>query len=177
MNSIDLTTYKIERIVDGSEVYETNSGSTTPLAARDLQKKLMGDKSARKIIYTPPNEIKRSILIPQRHFEVIAKLTDGNWHAIESLKSIRSETRKPVADARALGLIIETDRKKKAYRLRGDVDLNPMGLGLGIPVLCDLLPSLTECLEIETQKAKAEIAKRISRAKRIAIALEGDSYE
>lgn len=177
MNSIDLTQYKIQRIVDSAEIYEANIGTTSPLAARDLQKKLMGDKSARKIFYTPPNDIKRSLLIPQRHFEVIAKLADGNWHAIESLKSIRSETRKPVADARALGLIIETDRKKNAYRLRGEVELYPIGLGFGIPTVCELLPTLTECLEIEKQKAKAEIAKRISRAKRTAIALEGVSYD
>jgi hypothetical protein len=144
---------------------------------RDLQKKLIGDKSARKFNYTPQDGIKRSLLIPQRHFELIARLEDGNWHAIESLKSIRSETRKPVADLRALGLIIETDRKKNAYRLRGEVELYPMGLGLGIPTVCDLLPNLTECLEIEKQKAKAEIAKRISRAKRTADSLEGFSYD
>jgi hypothetical protein len=177
MNSTDLIAYKIQRIVDGSEVYEANSGSTSPLAARDLQKKLIGDKSARKFNYTPPNDIQRSVLMPQRHFELIARLADGEWHLIESLKSIRSETRKPVADMRALGLIIETDRKKNAYRLRGEVELYPMGLGLGIPTVCDLLPSLTECLEIEKQKAKAEIANRISRAKRTAIALEGFSYD
>lgn len=173
MNSTDLAPYTIQRIVDGSEVYEANSGSTSPLAARDLQKKLMGDKSARKITYTPPNEIKRSVIVPQRHFELIARLADGNWHAIESLKSIRCETRKPVADLRALGLIIETDRKKNAYRLRGDVELYPLGLGLDVPTVCDLLPNISECLEIEKRKAKAEIAKRISRAKRTAIVLEG----
>lgn len=82
-----------------------------------------------------------------------------------------------MADLRALGLIIETDRKKNAYRLRGEVELYPMGLGLGIPTVCDLLPNLTECLEIEKQKAKAEIAKRISRAKRTADSLEGFSYD
>lgn len=180
MNSTDLTLltlHSIQRIVDGSEVYEANSGSTSPLAARDQQKKLIGDKSARKFNYTPPNDIKRSVLIQQRHFELVSRLADGNWHAIESLKSTRCETRKPVADLRALGLIIETDRKKNAYRLRGEVELYPMGLGLGIPSVCDLLPNLTECLEIEKQKAKAEIAKRISRAKRTAIALEGFSYD
>ena len=132
MNSVDLAIYKIQKAVDGVEVYETNTGTTSPLAARDLQKKLMGDKSARKIFYTPPSDIKRSLLIPQRHFEVIARLADSNWHAIESLKSIRSETRKPVADARALGLIIETDRKKNAYRLRGEVELYLIGLGFGV---------------------------------------------
>ncbi len=173
-DQIDLAPYKIQRITDSAEVYEVNSGSTSPLTARDLQKKLIGDKSARKITYTPPKDIERSVLLPQRHFEVIARLADGNWHAIESLKSIRSEPRKPVADARALGLIIEPDRKKNAYRLRGDVELYPMGLGIGIPTVCDLLPNLTECLEIEKQKAKAEIAKRISRAKRTAVALGGE---
>ncbi|WP_150050052.1 hypothetical protein [Methylomonas rhizoryzae] len=177
MNSTDLMIYTIQRIVDGSEAYEANIGPTSPLAARELQKKLTGDKSARKITYTPPDGIKRNLLIPQRHFELIARLGDGNWHAIESLKSIRSETRKPVADMRALGLIIETDRKKNAYRLCGEVELYPLGLGIGIPSVCDLLPSLSECLEIEKLKAKAEIAKRISRAKRTAIALEGFSYD
>lgn len=177
MNSIDLAIYKIQKVAEGAEVYEANIGSTSPLTARDLQAKLIGDKSARKITYTPPNDIKRSILLPQRHFEVIARLADGNWHAIESLKSIRSETRKPVADARALGLIIHTDRKEKAYRLLGEVELYPLGLGLGIPTVCDLLPGLTECLEIEKQKAKAEIAKRISRAKRTAVMLEGVGYD
>ncbi len=177
MNSIDLTLYILQSFVDGSEVYEVNSGSTSPLAARDMQRKLMGDKSARKFNYTPPDDVKRSLLIPQRHFEIIARLADGKWHAIESLKSIRNETRKPVADARALGLIIQTNRKKKAYRLRGEVELYPIGLGLGIPTVCDLLPNLTECLEIEKQKAKAEIAKRISRAKRTAIALESFSHD
>ena len=176
-NSNDLTHYKIQRIINGSEVYEANSGSTSPLAARDLQKKLIGDESARKFNYTPPDGIKRSVLVPQRHFELVSRLADGNWHAIESLKSTRSETRKPVADLRALGLIIETDRKNAAYRLRGEVELYPLGLGLGIPTVCDLLPHLTECLEIEKQKAKAEIAKRISRAKRIAVSLEGFSYD
>lgn len=82
-----------------------------------------------------------------------------------------------MADVRALGLIIETDRKKNAYRLRGEVELYPIGLGFGIPTVCELLPSLTDCLEIEKQKAKAEIAKRISRAKRTAIALEGVNHE
>lgn len=76
-NSNDLTPYKIQRIVAGSEIYEANTGTTSPLAARDLQKKLMSDKSVRKIFYMPPNDIKRSLLIPQRHFEVIAKLADG----------------------------------------------------------------------------------------------------
>ncbi|MDP2201773.1 MAG: hypothetical protein Q8K07_07125 [Methylicorpusculum sp.] len=173
MNSINLAIYKIQKAVDGVEVYETNTGSTSPLAARYLQAKLIGDKSTRKITYTPPNDIKRSILLPQRHFEILAKLAGVQWHAIESLKSIRSETRKPVADMRTLGLIIHTDRKKKAYRLRGEVELYPLGLGLGIPTVCELLPTLTECLEIENQKAKAEIAKRISRAKRTADMLEG----
>ncbi|WNB76774.1 hypothetical protein [Methylomonas koyamae] len=177
MNSTDLAPYKIQRIINGAEVYEANSGSTSPLAARDLQKKLTGDDSARKFNYTPPSDIMRSVLVPQRHFELLSRLADGNWHAIESLKSTRSETRKPVADLRALGLIIETDRKKAAYRLRGEVELYPLGLGLGIPAVCDLLPNLTECLEIEKQKAKAEIAKRISRAKRTADMLEGVSYD
>ncbi len=173
MEAFDL----IQRIVDGSEVYEANSGSTSPLAARDLERMLMGDKSARTFNFTPPDDINRRLLIPPRHFEVIARLAAGNWHSIESLKSIRSETRKPVTDLRALGLIIETDRKKNAYRLRGEVELYTLGLGLGIPTVCDLLPNLTDSLEIEEQKAKSEIAKRISRAKRTAIALEGFSYD
>lgn len=175
--NIDLTPYTIQRIVDGTEVYYANSGSTSPLEARDLQRKLTGKKAARKIIYTPPNGIKYSVLLSQRHFEIIAKLSNGQWHQIESFKYIKKETRKPVADARALGLIIHTDQKAKAYRLRGELELYPMGLGVGIPSFYSLLPSLSECKKIEYQKEKAEGVKRKSRIERKAAALDGFIYE
>jgi hypothetical protein len=176
-NHIDLTNYKLQRIIDGNERYSINTGSLSPLAAREIQRNLAANKKSRKIIYTTPNGDKFSVLVDERQFQELSDLRDGKWRLIESLKSTKAETRKPASGLRQLGLIIGTKHKPGQYKLFGEIELYPIGLCIGIPTICDLLPNLTECLEIEEQKANAERTKRISRAKRTAISFEGFSHE
>ncbi|WP_347987336.1 hypothetical protein [Methylomonas sp. AM2-LC] len=163
MNSIDLTPYKIQLIKNGSEVYKINQGSTSPLHARKNQKELAADNRSRKIVYKPENGEQFSVLVNERSFQLLSSLRDGQWHSIESLKTTKSETRKPVSDLRQVGMQIGTMLKPSQYKLFGEVELYPMGLGFEIKQVTDLLPSISECNLIERAKAKAGIAKRMAK--------------
>ncbi len=105
-NHIDLTNYKLQRIIDGNERYSINTGSLSPLAAREIQRNLAANKKSRKIIYTTPNGDKFSVLVDERQFQELSDLRDGKWRLIESLKSTKAETRKPASGLRQLGLIM-----------------------------------------------------------------------
>lgn len=166
MISIDLSPYKIQQTFDGSEVYEINIGSTSPLHAREHQKKLVADKRNRKIVYRPENGVPFSLLVSDREFQLLSVLRDGQWHSIETLKTTKSETRKPISDLRQLALIIGTKRKPGQYKLFGQVELYPLGLCIGINRIIDILPGIVECKTIEDARAKAGIAKRVARIKK-----------
>ena len=162
MISIDLTYFKLKRVVSELEVYLINQGSTSPLKAREHQRKQAADKNSHKVIYTPPNGVPFSILVTGRELEILSRTQDNQWHDISSLKTTKDETRKPTSILRQLGLIIGTMKKPSQYKLFGDIDLYPMGLGVGIKQVTDILPSISECILIEKAKARAAIAKRMA---------------
>lgn len=159
-NTIDLTIYKIKRIADGSEVYKMNTCSTAPSVAREMQKNFKNNKQSRKVIYTPPNAEPFSLLILNRHLQSLSELKDGNWHLIKSLKDKGKEARKPVSELRQLGFQIGTKSKPYQYKLFGEIELYPMGLGIGIQSISDVLPSVSECNLIEDARTNLVIDKR-----------------
>lgn len=167
-NHIDLTPYRMQRVIDGSDIYELNIGSTSPLHARESQKKLTAEKKARKITYTSVTGESFSLLVSNRQFQLLAVIRDKHWHTIESLKTTKAETRKPISELRQLGLIIGTKRSPSQYKLFGSVELYPLGLGIGIKPVTDILPSISECVEIEEARTKAKTAKSFGRIKKAA---------
>lgn len=172
-NHLDLTSYRMQRVIDNSDIYDLNIGSTSPLHARENQKKLTAEQNARKIIYTSVASESFSLLVSNRQFQLLAAIADGKWHSIESLKTTKAETRKPISELRQLGLIIGTKRKPGEYRLFGAVDLYPLGLKLDVKSISDILPSISECKLIEDAKAVASIAKRRARISKTVEFLEG----
>ena len=165
-NTIDLTIYKTKRIADGSEVYSMNTCSTAPSVAREMQIKFKDNKQCRKVIYTPPDAKPFSLLISNRHLQSLSELKDGKWHLIKSLKDGGKEARKPVSELRQLGFQIGTKSKPYQYKLFGEIELYPMGLGIGIKSISDVLPSVSECNLIDDARRELSYAKRYANDKK-----------
>lgn len=172
-NNIEMSLYRMQRVTENGETFDLNIGSTSPLHAREHQKLIAANKNSRKVIYTPPTGEPFSLLVSNRQFNLLAAILDGKWYSIESLKTTKAETRKPISELRQLGLIIGTKRKPGEYRLFGTVELYPLGLNLGVQSVGDILPSISECKLIEDAKAVAGIAKRRARISKTVEFLEG----
>jgi hypothetical protein len=171
--TIDLTIYKIKRIIDGSEVYNMNTCSTAPSVAREMQKIFTGNHRSRKVIYTPPNSKPFSLLVLDRHIQPLSALSDGKWHLIESLKGSHKETRKAISELRQLGIHIGTRSRPWQYKLFGEIELYPMGLGVGIQSISNVLPSVSECNLIDDARRHLASAKREANDKKRAAFIEG----
>lgn len=169
-SNINLNDYKLQKITDEAGSYLVNIGSLSPLAARDNQMK-MSSKDGRKVVYTAPTGEKFSVLISQRAFQLLSELRDGRWHTIKSFKT-EAETRKPISELRQLGLIIATKYSPNEYRLFGHIELYPLGLGIGVKSVTEVLPKLKECHEIEEARENARHSKRKTNIQKTAKLLE-----
>ncbi|WP_305907703.1 hypothetical protein Q9L42_014445 [Methylomarinum sp. Ch1-1] len=166
---INLNSYTLQSHVEGNDLFKINVGPLSPLEARRLQRDLMSQKTARRIIYTDPDGQSVLMLVSERSFQLLAQLADGEWHQSAALKTIQAETRKPIADLRACGVIIGT--KESSYRLFGTVDLYPLGPCLSVPQLGDILPDIGTATKIEHEKARFAIARRVSKVNKTAESL------
>lgn len=169
---INLGQYEFQTHTDeNGDLFKFNTGSMSPLDAMRLQLDLKSRKNNRRIVYQSPTGKSVLLLVTERAFQLLATLADGKWHKTASLKTLVSETRKPISDLRACGLVIGT-KGRSEYRLFGIVTLYPLGPCLSVPRLGDILPDIVTATKIEHEKARRDIAKRIGRANKTAANLE-----
>jgi hypothetical protein len=93
---------------------------------------------------------------------LLSKLQDGRWWQSSQLKSLQSDTRKPISDLRQVGFIIVSKGKPAEYQLLGRVELNPsLSDRINNPDVLAMLPSIDDSAKVEKAKAKERIAKTI----------------
>jgi hypothetical protein len=151
LNAAEAAIYGIE-IADGCKA---NVGAMNPFMARKAQHNLMNSKRFTWALYLPPIGIPFCVRISRRQLEVLSKIQDGCWHQSSHLKSLQSDTRKPISELRQVGFIIVSKGKPSEYQLLGRVELNPsLSDRVNNPDVLTVLLSIDESEQIEKARAK-----------------------
>jgi hypothetical protein len=156
LHAADAAIYGID-IADGCKA---NIGSMNPFRARKAQQNLMDSKKFTWALCLPPIGKPFCVRISRRQLEVLSKIQDGRWWHSSQLKSLQSDTRKPISELRQVGFIIVSKGKPSEYQLLGRVELNPsLSDRVNNPDVLTILLSIDESEQIERARAKDRIAK------------------
>lgn len=156
LNAVDAAIHGVD-ISDGSKV---NVCAMAPFRARKAQHNLMKQNGITWALYLPPIGKPFCVRISRRQLEVLSKIQDGKWWQSSQLKSLQSDTRKPLSELRQVGFIIASKGKPAEYQLLGSIVLNPsLPDRVNNPDVLTVLSSIDDSVVVERAKAKERIAK------------------
>ena len=156
LHAADVAIFGID-IADGCK---TNVGAMAPFRARKAQHDLMKRNRFTWAMYLPLIGKPFCVRISRRQLEVLSKIQDGRWWQSSQLKSLQSDTRKPISELRQVGFIIVSKGKPAEYQLLGSIVLNPsLSDRVNNPDVLTALPSIDDSAQVEREKAKERIAK------------------
>jgi hypothetical protein len=156
LKAVDAAMYGI----DIAEGCKTNVGAMAPFKARKAQHNFMNNEGFNWVLYFPPVGNPFCVRASRRQLQLLSKLQDGRWWQSSQLKSLQSDTRKPISDLRQVGFIIVSKGKPAEYQLLGRVELNPsLSDRINNPDVLAILPSIDDSAKVEKAKAKKRIAK------------------
>jgi hypothetical protein len=158
---------QVEALPDNAKL---NTGSTNPILAAEMNHNRQIKAGYREVIYWPPAaDAGYRVYLTQREADILLALASWQWVPIRSLKGT-SDTRKPVSNMRAFGLIIATAHFSgdgDCYRLLGRVDLSPLPwVSADAVQVTDLLPDRETALAVEVERARSAFTKRVALAKK-----------
>jgi len=158
---------QIENLPDNTRL---NIGSTNPILAAELNhKRQLGGHYQEALYWPPASKTGYRVNLNRREVDILQALASFQWVPIQSLKGVE-DTRKPVSNLRAFGLIIATAYRPgngDCYRLIGRIDLSPpLWESSHSLQVADLLPDRETALAAEVERARSAFIKRVALARK-----------